>query len=310
MYRPIRCRDRAAIRMATALSRFPPRGRRMCDRRARRLQCGVARRVDGPGDVQPAARRHQRPGGARCAAAVDHGCGLPGARTGLDWLSGRASCEAVAGGRAARVGALLILLAGLGILVAGIARNDCSSELEACKARIDAGDVSWHHGLHDAVSGLVFLTLVVAQFVLARAFRRDPSWRDLRAVFDRQRRPDPRAARALRRRADRRRERAPPARLPGRATGLDHGSGHQAAQPRTRRRRAPGNGNLSVSRVPAARPPRHRPPSGPANCPSRWRGSRRARGRRAGRRCPPARSPCAARRAATRSRRRSPRGRR
>jgi hypothetical membrane protein len=89
--------------------------------------------------------------------------------------------RAVAGGPAARVGALLILLAGLGILVAGIARNDCSSELEACKARIEAGDVSWHHDLHDAVSGLVFLALVVAQFVLARAFRRDPSWRDLRA---------------------------------------------------------------------------------------------------------------------------------
>ena len=87
----------------------------------------------------------------------------------------------VAGGRAARVGALLVLLAGLGILVAGIARNDCSSELEACKARIDAGAISWHHGLHDAVSGLVFLTLVVAQLVLARAFRSDPSWRDLRA---------------------------------------------------------------------------------------------------------------------------------
>jgi hypothetical membrane protein len=98
--------------------------------------------------------------------------------------------QAVAGGPAARVGALLILLAGLGILVAGIARalgvggfppHDCSSELEACKARIEAGDVSWHHDLHDAVSGLVFLALVVAQFVLARAFRRDPSWRDLRA---------------------------------------------------------------------------------------------------------------------------------
>jgi hypothetical membrane protein len=69
--------------------------------------------------------------------------------------------RAVAGGRAARVGALLILLAGVGIL--------------------DAGEVSWQHGLHDAVSGLVFLALVVAQLVLARAFRRDPSWRDLRA---------------------------------------------------------------------------------------------------------------------------------
>jgi hypothetical membrane protein len=89
--------------------------------------------------------------------------------------------RAVEGGRMARIGALLVLFAGLGILVAGIARNDCSSELAACKARIDAGDVSWHHGLHDAVSGLVFLALVVAQLVLARAFRRDPRWRDLRA---------------------------------------------------------------------------------------------------------------------------------
>ena len=88
---------------------------------------------------------------------------------------------AVESGRAARVGALLVLIAGLGILVAGIARNDCSSELAACKERIDAGDVSWHHSVHDAVSGLVFLALVVAQFILARAFRRDPSWRDLRA---------------------------------------------------------------------------------------------------------------------------------
>ncbi len=89
--------------------------------------------------------------------------------------------RAVASGRAARIGALLVLLAGLGILVAGIARNDCSSEIAACKERVEAGGVSWHHGLHDAVSGLVFLALVVAQFVLARAFRRDPSWRDLRA---------------------------------------------------------------------------------------------------------------------------------
>lgn len=89
--------------------------------------------------------------------------------------------RAVEGGRTARVGALLVLIAGLGILVAGLARNDCSSELAACKARVDAGDVSWHHGVHDLVSGLVFLAFVVAQFVLARAFRRDPSWRDLRS---------------------------------------------------------------------------------------------------------------------------------
>ena len=85
------------------------------------------------------------------------------------------------GGRLAPLGALLVLIAGLGIFVAGVARNDCSSELAACKARIDAGDISWQHGLHDAVSGLLFLALVVAQLVLARAFRHDPAWSDLRA---------------------------------------------------------------------------------------------------------------------------------
>jgi hypothetical membrane protein len=88
--------------------------------------------------------------------------------------------RAVAASRSARFGALLVVIAGLGILVAGIARNDCSSELAACKARVDAGDASWHHGLHDTASGLVFLALVVAQLVLARAFKRDPVWRDLR----------------------------------------------------------------------------------------------------------------------------------
>jgi hypothetical membrane protein len=96
-------------------------------------------------------------------------------------LLGLGFWRAVEGGKAARVGAVLVLLAGLGILVAGLARNDCSSELAACKVRIDAGDISWHHGLHDAVSGLVFLAFVVAQLVFGRAFRRDPSWRDLRA---------------------------------------------------------------------------------------------------------------------------------
>ena len=89
--------------------------------------------------------------------------------------------RAVDGGRLAPLGALLVLIAGLGIFVAGVARNDCSSELAACKARIDAGDISWQHGLHDAVSGLLFLALVVAQLVLARAFRHDPAWSDLRA---------------------------------------------------------------------------------------------------------------------------------
>jgi hypothetical membrane protein len=103
--------------------------------------------------------------------------GLGTTLLGLGLGLGRAS--ALAGGFSARLGALLVTVAGVGILVAGLARNDCSSELAACAARVDAGDVSWHHELHDLVSLVVFLALVAAQLVLARAFGRDARWHDL-----------------------------------------------------------------------------------------------------------------------------------
>ncbi len=86
----------------------------------------------------------------------------------------------LAGGLSARVGALLVTVAGFGILVAGVARNDCSSELTACRVREDAGELSWHHHVHDLVSLLVFLILVASQLILARAFGRDARWHDLR----------------------------------------------------------------------------------------------------------------------------------
>ena len=78
------------------------------------------------------------------------------------------------------VGAILLVLAVLMFVLAGVARDDCSSELRACKKRVDAGDVSWHHKVHDNVGIAVFLVLVLAPLVLARAFRGDSRWRDLR----------------------------------------------------------------------------------------------------------------------------------
>jgi hypothetical membrane protein len=84
-------------------------------------------------------------------------------------------------GRPARIGSILLALAGVGIIVAGLARNDCRSRLDACAARIDAGDVSWHSVTHDLVSLVVFLALIAAPLVFARALRGDESWRDLRA---------------------------------------------------------------------------------------------------------------------------------
>ena len=83
-------------------------------------------------------------------------------------------------GRSATVGPILLVLAGLSFVVAGFARNDCSSELQACKGRVSSGDVSWHHGVHDGVGVVAFVFLVIAPLVLARAFRTDSRWSSLR----------------------------------------------------------------------------------------------------------------------------------
>jgi hypothetical protein len=65
-------------------------------------------------------------------------------------------------GWSSRVGSAFVMVAGVGLVIAGLARNDCSSELPGCAAAVDAGDVSTHHGIHDLVSLLIFLALVVA----------------------------------------------------------------------------------------------------------------------------------------------------
>jgi hypothetical membrane protein len=84
-------------------------------------------------------------------------------------------------GRLGRIGSILVALAGVGIIVAGLARVDCRSRLDACAARIDAGDVSWHSATHELVSLVLFLALVAAPLVLARAFSGDEPWRHLHA---------------------------------------------------------------------------------------------------------------------------------
>ena len=78
------------------------------------------------------------------------------------------------------IGSVLLMIAGIGLPAAGLARNDCSSELPACAARVDTGEVSWHHQVHDNVSLIIFLALIAAPLVFARAFGRDHRWRPLR----------------------------------------------------------------------------------------------------------------------------------
>src|SRR5215211_351670 len=78
------------------------------------------------------------------------------------------------------IGSVLLMVAGIGLVVVGLARNDCSTELPACAARVDAGEVSSHHQVHDYVSLIMFLALIAAALVCARAFGRDDHWRHLR----------------------------------------------------------------------------------------------------------------------------------
>ncbi|MCX5233039.1 DUF998 domain-containing protein [Streptomyces sp. NBC_00233] len=76
-----------------------------------------------------------------------------------------------------RVGAALVILTGIGIGVAGLAREDCgttgpSVSAASCRAREEAGDVSGSHVLHNLDSLAVFLFGIIACFVLGRSLRR------------------------------------------------------------------------------------------------------------------------------------------
>jgi len=87
---------------------------------------------------------------------------------------------AIQNGRSATVGPIMLVLGGGSFVVAGLARNDCSSEVQACKQRVSSGDVSWHHQVHDVLGVVAFVVLAVAPLVLARAFRADSRWSGLR----------------------------------------------------------------------------------------------------------------------------------
>jgi hypothetical membrane protein len=76
-------------------------------------------------------------------------------------------------GIAGRVGAAMVLLAGLAMVVVSLTRQDCSELVGACSAAEAAGTLSDHHVVHQLVSLAVFLVLTIAMFPLARGLRRD-----------------------------------------------------------------------------------------------------------------------------------------
>jgi hypothetical protein len=89
-----------------------------------------------------------------------------------------AALRAALRGRAAGgagCGPALIQVAGLLTVAAGLLRRD--------HLLLDAPGqpgASWHSDAHDAISGLLYVSLVAAQLALAGRFGRDPAWRPWR----------------------------------------------------------------------------------------------------------------------------------
>jgi hypothetical membrane protein len=77
---------------------------------------------------------------------------------------GEALHEAI-GGPAPR----LIQVAGVLAIAAGLLRRD--------HLLLEPGPVSWHNQAHNVVSTVIYVALIVAQALLARAFARDAAWK-------------------------------------------------------------------------------------------------------------------------------------
>jgi hypothetical membrane protein len=86
---------------------------------------------------------------------------------------------AVADRWSGRIGAaLLMLFAAVQVAVGAYLHLDCSLAEEACRS----AEHTTRHELHEVLSGLSFLALLVAIFSLARRFRGDQAWRPLGTV--------------------------------------------------------------------------------------------------------------------------------
>jgi hypothetical protein len=77
--------------------------------------------------------------------------------------------------RATTVAAGLFVLAGLSIVVIGLARPDCNLSQAACDARLDASKLSWHTDVHVWAGLVMRLALILTPFALARALWPSPT---------------------------------------------------------------------------------------------------------------------------------------
>jgi len=82
-------------------------------------------------------------------------------------------------GKAARTGSVFVIIGGVLTLVAGFARQSCSTLQQSCLDRETAGTVSAAHVTHNLVSLVLFVLLVAAGFLLAAGLKRSVAHRHL-----------------------------------------------------------------------------------------------------------------------------------
>lgn len=79
--------------------------------------------------------------------------------------------------RPAVLGAISLLLSGIGTFADGLLRVPCPETLSAaCKARLDAGEGGWVFLAHEVESSFTPIVTVLAVFLIAYALTRDPRW--------------------------------------------------------------------------------------------------------------------------------------
>ncbi|MGH3384470.1 MAG: DUF998 domain-containing protein [Nocardioidaceae bacterium] len=79
-----------------------------------------------------------------------------------------------------RAGAVTVVLCGIAVCAAGLARQDCSVQLPECGQLVRAGLMTSHHLVHDVASVAAFVFAGVAQLVVGSSLRRERGWTHLR----------------------------------------------------------------------------------------------------------------------------------
>ena len=97
----------------------------------------------------------------------------------LTALSAGTALFLVLKGKAARTGSVLVMIGGVLTLVAGFARQSCSTLQQACLDRESAGTVSGAHVTHNLVSLALFVLLVAGGFFLSAGLKRNMAYRHM-----------------------------------------------------------------------------------------------------------------------------------